>query len=326
MATTKAAIAKIDGIGPVTTNVSRLQDRKNHTLWLYFGTGRYYYGNDDSVTQRKIIALKEPCYTGSDTIDPNCASFRNFPADFTNQSGDTPSATLGTALGLYTDDKGWYINLDAGTDLPPNYGAERVITDPVAMTNGAVFFTTYEPTTDACPRGEQRRDVGVKSAVDRSVGKDDVDQTIVVEELVASDGDDGTVGAKQQVERPPAGHHGTRRTVGIQERDPHPGPRCGSGESTVEHGDHPAVRKDLEPMHAEFRKRRVELAVRGVARHELLELVAARVLHVTADDERPVAQLDDVLDVHVESAAEARIDHHSVDAEPGGRLTVRDHS
>ena len=45
---------------------------------------------------------------------------------------------------------GWYIDLDApaGTAY-----SERVITDPLAAQNGAVFFTSFSPNTDICAYG-----------------------------------------------------------------------------------------------------------------------------------------------------------------------------
>ena len=45
---------------------------------------------------------------------------------------------------------GWFITLDAagGTSY-----SERVITDPVALTNGDVFFTTFKPNSDVCAFG-----------------------------------------------------------------------------------------------------------------------------------------------------------------------------
>ena len=59
----------IDNIGPVTTAVTKLQDRTvagNGTLWLYFGTGRYYYKMgttiDDPDGVRALYGIKEPCY------------------------------------------------------------------------------------------------------------------------------------------------------------------------------------------------------------------------------------------------------------------------
>jgi len=41
-------------------------------------------------------------------------------------------------------DNGWYISLDAG---------ERVITNPLASSVGAVFFTTFVPKPDICEYG-----------------------------------------------------------------------------------------------------------------------------------------------------------------------------
>ena len=41
-----------------------------------------------------------------------------------------------------------------GGDFPfAGFGAERLISDPVAMTNGVVFFTSFKPTADLCEFG-----------------------------------------------------------------------------------------------------------------------------------------------------------------------------
>jgi type IV pilus assembly protein PilY1 len=48
------------------------------------------------------------------------------------------------------NNSGWYINLDSSTG---SYNAERLITDPVASTNGWVFYTTFSPTNDICGFG-----------------------------------------------------------------------------------------------------------------------------------------------------------------------------
>ena len=126
----------IDGIGPVTMAISRLQDRNNKRLWLYFGTGRYYYKSstegafDDCSGQRALYGVKDPCYTNN-TIDFSCATTVDASA-LANQSTSSNSV-----------DKGWFINLDGSAG---GVCAERVITNPVALTNGAVFFTTFKPT------------------------------------------------------------------------------------------------------------------------------------------------------------------------------------
>src|SRR6185369_5254436 len=55
-----------------------------------------------------------------------------------------PAATLSATA------PGWYVNLDA-TDSASLM--ERVITDPVALSNGNVFFTTFKPSADICKFG-----------------------------------------------------------------------------------------------------------------------------------------------------------------------------
>ena len=134
----------IDGIGPVTTSIARLQDRKNHNLWLFFGDGRYYYAGENMTTGRRLYGLKEPCYTSSDALDPNCTT-KKVLTDLTDQTNIASASTT-------ISNSGWRIDL-AARDFVNNLGAERVITDPVAMNNGAVFFTTFMPTADACKFG-----------------------------------------------------------------------------------------------------------------------------------------------------------------------------
>jgi type IV pilus assembly protein PilY1 len=51
---------------------------------------------------------------------------------------------------LASTDPGWYINLDPSSSAK---GAERMITDPLASTAGAVFFTTFMPSNDVCKFG-----------------------------------------------------------------------------------------------------------------------------------------------------------------------------
>jgi len=55
----------IENIGPVTTSVVNLLDRKNGKLWLYFAEGRYFYKQDDLATQRKLFGVQEPCFKGN---------------------------------------------------------------------------------------------------------------------------------------------------------------------------------------------------------------------------------------------------------------------
>lgn len=165
----------MDGIGPVTSAVVKLQNNSTHTMWLFFGTGRYYYeqhGNtDDASNLRQIFGVKDPCFkimgssSGFDTSCTDQAAFCGTPC--TNGACTEPAAcgdlknVTDAANYLQSTDtqKGWFINLDGpGTftydpDPPIAYRAERVITDPLASTTGVVFVTTYKPYGDECSLG-----------------------------------------------------------------------------------------------------------------------------------------------------------------------------
>ena len=146
---TQWKVSKVtDGIGPVTGSIARLQDRKNNNLWLYFGTGRYFYGQDDMSGQRALYGIKEPCYNypvpGSanlNKLEPTCTVYQN-PANLIDQTT--------TQHQLAAGDPGWFINLDPATS---SSGAERLITTPSSTTSGAVFFPTFQPSTDPCLPG-----------------------------------------------------------------------------------------------------------------------------------------------------------------------------
>ncbi|HEY5974987.1 MAG TPA: pilus assembly protein PilY [Geobacteraceae bacterium] len=139
----------IDGVGPVTTGIARSQDTKNMNLWLYFGTGRFYYryvnSLDDNSTVRSLFGIKDPCYNkGSigNVLDSTCTDTVS-AGSLVASSGTTTASDIGTA-------PGWVINLDAATTTE---GAERVVTDTVALTNGVVYYTSFKPTTDLCGYG-----------------------------------------------------------------------------------------------------------------------------------------------------------------------------
>ncbi len=151
----------ISNTGPITTSVGKLQDRKNHNLWLYTGSGRYFFKGDDSVTPGKILAVKEPCYdkTNDDIYSTSaitaqttkCTTEMAFTTD-TDVFADQTSAINSMTTVAGVSKKGWFITLGA-EDTVNNYGAERIITEPVPMPNGAVFFTSFMPSTDACNYG-----------------------------------------------------------------------------------------------------------------------------------------------------------------------------
>jgi type IV pilus assembly protein PilY1 len=147
-----------DGIGPVTTSIARLQDKKNRDLWLFFGTGRYFYRDsvnlDDRDSRRALYGIKEPCYNTEgkpgNYLDPACSVALSGSIVDQTSSISTVEGTNG----------GWRIDLDNST--PPSEGAERVVTDTVALTNGSVFFTTFKPSLDICGYGGNSYLWGVK--------------------------------------------------------------------------------------------------------------------------------------------------------------------
>ncbi len=153
----------VDNIGPVTSSVTRLLNKSKGQLWVYFGTGRYYFEQqatvDDENGQRNLFGLQEPCYSTSG-LDASCtAAFSGTLTDVTNTPDADPSAIA----------DGWKIDLDASGNYThcevrnPDgtcaqsftrfYRAERVITDPLTTTSGVVFFVSYKPYTDVCAYG-----------------------------------------------------------------------------------------------------------------------------------------------------------------------------
>jgi type IV pilus assembly protein PilY1 len=150
----------MDNIGPVTSAVVNLQNKKRGELWLYFGTGRYYFelanNTDDATGQRQIFGIKEPCFNTAG-LDSTCTTSRTI-GELTDVTVIANVPSDPTVAGY----NGWYINLDAagsftyseaGTNVTRDYKAERTITDPVTTTTGLVFFTTYKPYGDICAYG-----------------------------------------------------------------------------------------------------------------------------------------------------------------------------
>ncbi|MEO0228298.1 MAG: PilC/PilY family type IV pilus protein [candidate division WOR-3 bacterium] len=135
--------------GPVTSAPVFLRSKNKHELWMYFGTGRYFYKTDDLTGRRRIYGIKEPCYSTTDNIDPTCTT------TVSEESLSDSTSSISSSIG-----NGWYINLDCAAGdtgctytSPSGYSAERVITTPLASPVGAVFFTTFSPTSDICGYG-----------------------------------------------------------------------------------------------------------------------------------------------------------------------------
>ena len=132
---------------------------------------------DDQDGKRQIVGLKEPTFiasgstSGFDTGLTDQVLFCNHPCD--NPAGsiacDSPvkcgdltnvtDVTKVPADPTVSTFKGWYVNLDPSGSFtyPPaaatDFAAERNITDPLAVSTGVVFFTTYKPYSDECLLG-----------------------------------------------------------------------------------------------------------------------------------------------------------------------------
>lgn len=167
----------IDGVGPVTSSPAKVQDRQNGNLWIFFGTGRYFWknqsGSDDPNNLRYLVGVKESCYVGvsSDYKIVSNAMNTGFASDTTTAIGCTAAAPAALTLSDLQDQstsiastigskKGWYIQLDPagdyamGSDMTTAaYNAERVITDTAVTSSGVVTFYSVKPTNNVCSYG-----------------------------------------------------------------------------------------------------------------------------------------------------------------------------
>lgn len=144
-----------DGIGPVTTSVVKLENQSANTLWVFFGSGRYFYervaGPDDPTNRQQLWGIKDPCFD-SNGFKATCPTV----GAITNVDDINTANGINSALSTFN---GWNINLDETASCVSSAGgtaqcrAERIITDPLATATGMVFFTSYKPYDDPCLLG-----------------------------------------------------------------------------------------------------------------------------------------------------------------------------
>jgi len=155
----------ISGIGSVNNGIMKLQDRKSHKLWLYFGTGRYFYNGDDDESVRYLMGVQEGCYRDNDTIDPSCDTSATGDGKplvcsvGTNgilSGGDCTLVDQSSSVTAINTNKGWYLRLP-GEDDTNDMSAHRSITDAVAVPSGMVLYTSFAPTTNVCKYGGESR-------------------------------------------------------------------------------------------------------------------------------------------------------------------------
>jgi type IV pilus assembly protein PilY1 len=149
----------IDDTGPVTSAIGRIQEDPRHftsnsRLWLYFGTGRYFYKAgvdvDDPTNRQSLYGITEPCYQNGD-ITNNCSlavlNTRGATGELEDQ---TTTITTTTGGNIPVGKKGWIIDL---ANSGSNSFAQRVITDTVTLRNGVVLYTAFKPSAEVCSFG-----------------------------------------------------------------------------------------------------------------------------------------------------------------------------
>lgn len=149
-------------VGPVTSKVAGLSANNLNDLWLFFGTGRFFYRLSNSVDdsgqvagdQRILYGMKDPCFKGG--IDPGIDFTCTDTVDVSSLHDSSDTITTAAA------DPGWFINLCTGdssinpVSCPPAASTdleERNISDPIVSSLGCVFFTTFQPSNDVCTFG-----------------------------------------------------------------------------------------------------------------------------------------------------------------------------
>ena len=151
----------VNPIGPVTVPISYGECSVNgvNKGFLYFGTGRYFFKNDDPGTSNSDIDKLYGVNINScinSVGDTNCT--------VNNKADLYPSSE--TCSQLDNSVYGWYQDLDPKEQ---SYNKERDITGTTLSSMNAVFFTTTEPTSNICGFGGRSRMWGLNCATGESL-------------------------------------------------------------------------------------------------------------------------------------------------------------
>jgi type IV pilus assembly protein PilY1 len=147
-----------DDIGPVTSAVAKLEHKYQKKIWVFFGSGRFFYKKldtvDDMYEPRRIFGVTDKCYKkfGGGTFSSDCSDPAGNPANVDTAFSELSWVDVENDGGAgVADSDGWYIDLDDKDS--GDIGSERVITDVLATAGGIAFFTTFEPYVGACSLG-----------------------------------------------------------------------------------------------------------------------------------------------------------------------------
>ncbi len=142
---------------PITAKVEAM--KCFNTLYLYAGTGRYFFPQDDygpsgESGKNFLIGFPFTC----DQYNNNCLPNINHLNDNKDACSNLQKNDL--------DQAGWQYTLD---DAEGTYLKERMITDPSISTGNKIFLTTTEPTSDPCGYGGRTRVWGLNCATGAAI-------------------------------------------------------------------------------------------------------------------------------------------------------------
>ncbi len=192
----------IDGIGPVTTSVARLQNNIKNKLWLYFGTGRDYYSFstinsqgaiqpvvDTQNNRNYLVGLWDPCYISSTSLfcNPKIAGSSCSPS-CTNGLGASDLAAVGTGTcSGVAQDTDWSIALDTNGC----YAYPEVIGDPLQVSSSCEQC----PVPSNCPSSASTNGAYVSCPGDTTSCPSSTDELYYGAERVITDPDASISGA-----------------------------------------------------------------------------------------------------------------------------------
>ncbi len=154
---------------PITSKVAT--EQCFNTTYLYAGTGRYFFPQDDYTGSGSnyIMGIPFTC----DEFNNNCTAVTSLgnsascsPACMTPSS---PPSAPPSCCSVCTNAQqsnfsqaGWEYALDPAEvvttgPLAGSYLQERLITDPTMSSTNTIYFTTTEPTSNPCQYGGQTR-------------------------------------------------------------------------------------------------------------------------------------------------------------------------
>ena len=169
-------------IQPITASVAT--EKCFNTLYLYSGTGRYFFPLDNYSGPGLNYLMGIPftcdqynrcgnCLNSSGVSNGQaCSSTSDCAAPYNLSCSSTiniQNNNLCTQLqhGNFNQ-AGWQIQLDAAS-VDGTYLAERMITDPTTSSGNKVYLTTSEPTSDPCGYGGQSRVWGMNCATGAAI-------------------------------------------------------------------------------------------------------------------------------------------------------------